>query len=103
MHPLVGCFFVGWDDVLDDPSMGWGRYAHTMRVMVLTSGLFYIKPSPRTVQLMDRVTERLSKEQAWDQVNQQCNTLIITMFTSFAGIFAVYKLKPAESSSPSHF
>ena len=57
----------GWDDVMDDPGMGWGRYAHTMRIFVFNSGLFFIRPSPRTVNLMDRITDRLAKEKAWDQ------------------------------------
>lgn len=33
----------GYNDVADDPSMGWGRYAHSMRVFVINSGTFYIR------------------------------------------------------------
>lgn len=33
----------GYNDVADDASMGWARYAHSMRVFVLNSGLFYIR------------------------------------------------------------
>lgn len=47
--------------------MGWSRYAHTIRIFVLNSGLFYIQPNERTIQLMDRITDRLMREQVWDQ------------------------------------
>eukprot|EP00873_Tetraselmis_striata_P001105 jgi/Tetstr1/421369/TSEL_012338.t1 len=57
----------GWDDVFDDPQMGWSRYAHTVRTFMLNSGLFFIRPSTRTVLLMDRLTERLAREKVWDQ------------------------------------
>jgi hypothetical protein len=30
--------------------MGWARYAQTIRIFVLNSGLFYIQPSERTVR-----------------------------------------------------
>ena len=33
----------GWNDGIDDPSMGWARYAQTMRVFAMNSGLFYLK------------------------------------------------------------
>lgn len=36
----------GYNDVADDASMGWARYAHSMRVFVLNSGLFYIRCVP---------------------------------------------------------
>ncbi|KAL6751100.1 nucleotide-diphospho-sugar transferase-domain-containing protein [Haematococcus lacustris] len=57
----------GWDDVFDDPKMGWSRWAHSFHIFTLNSGLFYIKPSERTIDLMDRITDRLNKEMAWDQ------------------------------------
>ncbi len=57
----------GYDDVFDDPKMGWSRWAHTIRVFTLNSGLFYIRPNTRTIALMDRITARLMKEKAWDQ------------------------------------
>ena len=56
-----------FNDVFDDPKMGWSRYAHTMRIFVLNSGLFYLRPNTRTIDLMDRITARLNKEKAWDQ------------------------------------
>lgn len=40
----------GYVDGIDDPSMGWARYAQTIRIFVLNSGLFYIQPSDRTVR-----------------------------------------------------
>lgn len=57
----------GMDDVADDPSMGWARFAHTMRIWVFNSGLFYIRPTVASIELLDRVTGRLSREDAWDQ------------------------------------
>lgn len=57
----------GYDDVSDDPTMGWSRYAHTMRIWVFNSGLFYIRATKPSIELLDRVTDRLSKQQAWDQ------------------------------------
>ncbi|EFJ42727.1 hypothetical protein VOLCADRAFT_107128 [Volvox carteri f. nagariensis] len=57
----------GWDDVHDDPKMGWSRWAHTIRVFTLNSGLFYIRPNERTIGLMDRITDRLNKRKEWDQ------------------------------------
>ena len=40
----------GYIDGIDDPGMGWARYAQTVRIFVLNSGLFYIRPSPRTAR-----------------------------------------------------
>ncbi|GLJ13495.1 hypothetical protein SUGI_0213880 [Cryptomeria japonica] len=57
----------GYNDVFDDPPMGWARYAHTMRIWVYNSGFFYIRPTIPSIELLDRVANRLSKEQAWDQ------------------------------------
>jgi hypothetical protein len=58
----------GWDDVFDDPKMGWSRWAHSFHAFSLNSGLFYLLANNRTIGLMDRITDRLNKEQAWDQV-----------------------------------
>eukprot|EP00246_Nothoceros_aenigmaticus_P017153 TRINITY_DN817_c0_g1_i1.p1 TRINITY_DN817_c0_g1~~TRINITY_DN817_c0_g1_i1.p1 ORF type:complete len:427 (+),score=85.07 TRINITY_DN817_c0_g1_i1:161-1441(+) len=58
----------GYDDVWDDEPMGWSRYAHTMRIWVFNSGLFYIRATRPSIELLDRVTDRLSKQKnAWDQ------------------------------------
>uniref|UniRef100_A0A0C9S1N1 Glycosyltransferase n=1 Tax=Wollemia nobilis TaxID=56998 RepID=A0A0C9S1N1_9CONI len=57
----------GYNDVSDDPKMGWARYAHTMRIWVYNSGFFYIRPTIPSIELLDRVADRLSKEDAWDQ------------------------------------
>lgn len=57
----------GLDDVSDDPSMGWARFAHTIRIWVFNSGLFYIRPTVASIELLDRVTARLSREDSWDQ------------------------------------
>ncbi|KAB2635707.1 UDP-D-xylose:L-fucose alpha-1,3-D-xylosyltransferase 2-like [Pyrus ussuriensis x Pyrus communis] len=57
----------GYNDVFDEPGMGWARYAHTMRIWVYNSGFFYIRPTIPSIELLDRVANRLSKERAWDQ------------------------------------
>ncbi|CAL5212351.1 unnamed protein product [Lathyrus oleraceus] len=57
----------GFNDVFDEPAMGWARYAHTMRIWVYNSGFFYIRPTIPSIELLDRVATRLSKEKAWDQ------------------------------------
>jgi len=57
----------GFNDVFDEPSMGWARYAHTMRIWVYNSGFFYIRPTIPSIELLDRVADRLSHEKAWDQ------------------------------------
>ena len=45
----------GYVDGIDDPGMGWARYAQTIRIFVLNSGLFYIQPSERTVRPSERI------------------------------------------------
>ncbi|XP_027355430.1 arabinosyltransferase RRA2-like [Abrus precatorius] len=57
----------GYNDVFDEPAMGWARFAHTMRIWVYNSGFFYIRPTLPSIELLDRVATRLSKENAWDQ------------------------------------
>ena len=47
--------------------MGWARYAHSMRVFVINSGLFYIRPTLASLELLDRITYRLNTENGWDQ------------------------------------
>lgn len=34
------------------------------------TGLFWIRPNERTIALMDRITDKLNKEKAWDQVGK---------------------------------
>lgn len=58
----------GFDDVFNDPAMGWARFAHTMRMWVFNSGFFYIRPTIPSIELLDRVAGRLSREaNSWDQ------------------------------------
>ncbi|XP_030944659.1 arabinosyltransferase RRA2-like [Quercus lobata] len=58
----------GYNDVFDEPAMGWARYAHTMRIWVYNSGFFYIRPTIPSIELLDRVASRLSQEPpSWDQ------------------------------------
>lgn len=57
----------GYNDVFDEPAMGWARYAHTMRIWVYNSGFFYIRPTIPSIELLDRVADRLAHSKAWDQ------------------------------------
>ena len=57
----------GYDDVFDDPGMGWSRYAHTIRVFVFNSGLFYLRPSEASMALLKKLIARLESEGGWDQ------------------------------------
>ncbi|OIW03478.1 hypothetical protein TanjilG_14703 [Lupinus angustifolius] len=58
----------GFNDVFDEPKMGWARYAHTMRIWVYNSGFFYIRPTLPSIELLDRVASRLSSDpKSWDQ------------------------------------
>lgn len=58
----------GYNDVSDEPDMGWGRYAHTMRIWAYSSGFFYIRPTVPAIELLDRVADRLTQEPtSWDQ------------------------------------
>ncbi|KAL1207807.1 Arabinosyltransferase RRA3 [Cardamine amara subsp. amara] len=57
----------GFNDVFDEPAMGWARYAHTMRIWVFNSGFFYLRPTIPSIELLDRVADRLAKEKVWDQ------------------------------------
>ncbi|XP_041012702.1 LOW QUALITY PROTEIN: arabinosyltransferase RRA3-like [Juglans microcarpa x Juglans regia] len=58
----------GYNDVFDEPAMGWARYAHTMRMWVYNSGFFYIRPTIPSIELLDRVASCLSREpNSWDQ------------------------------------
>jgi arabinosyltransferase len=57
----------GFVDGLDDPSMGWARYAQSTKHMNLNSGLFYVRANVNTVALMSKLADRLSKHKYWDQ------------------------------------
>lgn len=58
----------GYNDVFDEPAMGWARYAHTMRIWVYNSGFFYIRPTLPSIELLDRVADRLTRQpNSWDQ------------------------------------
>ncbi|XP_057718395.1 arabinosyltransferase RRA3-like [Arachis stenosperma] len=80
----------GYNDVFDEPSMGWARYAHTMRIWVYNSGFFYIRPTIPSIELLDRVATRLSLDpKAWDQAvfNEEL------FFPSHPGYDGVYAAK----------
>ncbi|KAK8683790.1 hypothetical protein V6N13_039839 [Hibiscus sabdariffa] len=48
--------------------MGWARYAHTMRIWVYNSGFFFIRPTIPSIELLDRVADRLARQpNSWDQ------------------------------------
>ncbi|KAI8462685.1 MAG: nucleotide-diphospho-sugar transferase-domain-containing protein [Monoraphidium minutum] len=54
-------------DGVDDPSMGWARFAQKMSHFNMNSGLFYLRCNQRTVDLMQRLETRLAREKYWDQ------------------------------------
>lgn len=58
----------GFNDVFDEPAMGWARYAHTMRIWVFNSGFFYPRPTVLSIELLDHVADRLSKAELRNQV-----------------------------------
>jgi len=51
----------------DDPSMGWARFAQFYKRFNMNSGLFYLRANARTLELMTRLEDRLSKQKYWDQ------------------------------------
>mmetsp|Transcript_23 Transcript_23/g.50 ORF Transcript_23/g.50 Transcript_23/m.50 type:complete len:368 (+) Transcript_23:166-1269(+) len=51
----------------EDKSMGWSRYAQFYKHFNFNSGLFYLRANERTLNLLDRLSKRLSKETYWDQ------------------------------------
>ncbi|XP_019085007.1 PREDICTED: arabinosyltransferase RRA1 [Camelina sativa] len=57
----------GFNDVFDDPTMGQSRYVYTARIWVFNSGFFYLRPTLPSIELLDRVTDTLSKSGGWDQ------------------------------------
>jgi len=58
----------GYIEGFDDASMGWARYAQTIRHFVFNSGLFYIRSNTRTVELMQRIAKKLEQApHSWDQ------------------------------------
>ncbi|PUZ72723.1 hypothetical protein GQ55_2G417500 [Panicum hallii var. hallii] len=78
----------GFNDVFDEPSMGWARYAHTMRIWVYNSGFFFIRPTIPSIELLDRVAGRLSREpKSWDQAvfNEE---LFFPSHPGYAGLHA---------------
>ncbi|KAH6778805.1 Nucleotide-diphospho-sugar transferase family protein [Perilla frutescens var. hirtella] len=80
----------GFNDVFDEPAMGWARYAHTMRIWVYNSGFFYIRPTIPAIELLDRVAGRLAREaNSWDQAvfNEEL------FFPSHPGYFGLHASK----------
>lgn len=57
----------GLIDGIDDPSMGWARYAQSTKHMNLNSGLFYVRAGAATVALMEKLAARLAQQKYWDQ------------------------------------
>jgi arabinosyltransferase len=57
----------GWDDVLDEPGLGWARYVHSTRIMHLNSGLWAARPSPAADAALGAVAARVAAEPGWDQ------------------------------------
>ncbi|CAK9142819.1 unnamed protein product [Ilex paraguariensis] len=78
----------GYNDVFDEPAMGWARYAHTMRIWVYSSGFLYIRPTIPSIELLDRVADRLAQlPNSWDQAlfNEE---LFFPSHPGYAGLHA---------------
>ncbi|KAL8026724.1 hypothetical protein ABFX02_14G047500 [Erythranthe guttata] len=78
----------GYNDVFDEPAMGWARYAHTMRIWVYNSGFFYIRPTVPSIELLDRIAYRVGTEaNAWDQAvfNEE---LFFPSHPGYVGLYA---------------
>jgi len=52
---------------IDDPTMGWSRYAQGIRHLAMNSGLFFLRSNERTIDFMTRLAARLEREKVWDQ------------------------------------
>ena len=59
----------GYDELFEEPSMGWAKTSHSIRNWLHNSGLFYIRPTIPPIELLDRVFGQLLKEpEAWDKL-----------------------------------
>lgn len=72
--------------------MGWARYAHSMRVFVLNSGLFYIRPTQASLYLLQRIAHRLDTEDGWDQAifNEVCFHMLPHCIGQFGMLIMLY-------------
>jgi hypothetical protein len=57
----------GTIDGYEDVTMGWSRYAQLHKAFNLNSGFFFVRANDRTVELMRRLEDRLSRTKYWDQ------------------------------------
>ncbi|KAK4599683.1 hypothetical protein RGQ29_009640 [Quercus rubra] len=93
----------GYNDVFDEPAMGWARYAHTMRIWVYNSGFFYIRPTLASIELLDLFNEELffPSHPGYDGLHAAKRTLDIYQFMNSKVLFKTVrkderlkKLKP---------
>jgi hypothetical protein len=84
--------------------MGWARYAHSMRVFVMNSGLFFIRPTHASVALLHQVIHRLNTENGWDQAifNEARILKIPTLLLSIGNYLQQARMARARSFSPRH-
>ena len=50
-----------------EPRMGWGAGGLYVQFFTMNVGCAFIQPTPRAIDLMERVARRLSQAAAWDQ------------------------------------
>lgn len=50
-----------------EPKMGWGAGGLYVQHFTLNVGCAYMRPTSRTIQLLDRVQRRMSSQAGWDQ------------------------------------
>ncbi|RVX12306.1 Arabinosyltransferase RRA2 [Vitis vinifera] len=59
----------GFDELFEEPSMGWAKTSHSIRNWLYNSGLFYIRPTIPSIELSDHVFGPPLKEpEAWDKL-----------------------------------
>lgn len=65
----------GWDEGsaygesygVEDPSMGWSRWAAATKRVSYNSGLFFLRANARTLEFLQAIDDRLARENTWDQ------------------------------------
>ena len=57
----------GWTETVDDPPLGWARYAYTHRSTAWNSGLWFVQATRGGQRLLRILAHRMATENTWDQ------------------------------------
>ena len=57
----------GWTEQVDDPPLGWARYAYTHRSTAWNSGLWFVQATRGGQRLLRILAHRMATENTWDQ------------------------------------